>query len=83
MNLVAHYELQMLQIMLIRFQFIEREREEEGERERVHFHTDGTNYKTFYIIELLTVHFTYIYNASEQKEMQQEYMEVTMALIFS
>lgn len=75
MNLVAHYELQMLQIMLVRFQFIE--------RERVHFHTDGTNYKTFYIIELLTVHFTYIYNASEQKEMQQEYMEVTMALIFS
>lgn len=75
MNLVAHYELQMLQIMLIRFQFIE--------RERVHFHTDGTNYKTFYIIELLTVHFTYIYNASEQKEMQQEYTEVTMALIFS
>lgn len=75
MNLVAHYELQMLQIMLIRFQFIE--------RERVHFHTDGTNYKTFYIIELLTVHFTYIYNASEQKEMQQEYTEVTMALVFS
>lgn len=81
MNLVAHYELQMLQIMLVRFQFIEREGG--GGRERVHFHTDGTNYKTFYIIELLTVHFTYIYNASEQKEMQQEYMEVTMALIFS
>lgn len=79
MNLVAHYELQMLQIMLVRFQFIERE----GGGERVHFHTDGTNYKTFYIIELLTVHFTYIYNASEQKEMQQEYTEVTMALIFS
>lgn len=79
MNLVAHYELQMLQIMLMISVYRERGRG----RERVHFHTDGTNYKTFYIIELLTVHFTYIYNASEQKEMQQEYMEVTMALIFS
>lgn len=46
MNLVAHYELQMLQIMLIRFQFIEREREG-GEREFI-----------FILMELITKHFT-------------------------
>lgn len=47
MNLVAHYELQMLQIMLIRFQFIERERGGGGEREFI-----------FILMELITKHFT-------------------------
>lgn len=45
MNLVAHYELQMLQIMLVRFQFIERERGGGGEF-------------IFILMELITKHFT-------------------------